>query len=58
MTRQTLSLMALAVALFVIAGIVLNRQLHREAVLAARVRDVQRTVGIEAVLAPAGCRRC
>ena len=54
MTRQMLSLMALTVALFVIAGIVLNRQLRREAVLAARVRDVQRTVGIEAVLAPAG----
>jgi tight adherence protein C len=54
MTRQMLSLMALAVALFVLAGVVLNRQLRREAALAARVREVQRAVGIEAVLAPAG----
>jgi tight adherence protein C len=53
MTRQVLVLMALAVALIVVAGIVLNRQLRREAALAARVRNVQRTVGIEAVIAPA-----
>jgi tight adherence protein C len=53
MTRQVLVLMALTVALIVVAGIVLNRQLRREAALAARVRNVQRTVGIEAVIAPA-----
>ncbi len=52
MTRQTLLLMALTVAMFVFAGIILNRQLRRDAMLAARVRDVQRTVGIEAVVAP------
>jgi tight adherence protein C len=52
MTRQMLSLMVLAVAMFIVAGIVLNRQLRRDAVLALRVRDVQRTVGIEAVVAP------
>ena len=54
MTRQVLALMALAVALIVVAGIVLNHQLRREAVLALRVRNVQRAVGIEAVIAPAG----
>jgi tight adherence protein C len=55
MTRQVLVLtvMALAVALIVVAGIVLNRQLRREARLVGRVRSVQRTVGIEAVIAPA-----
>jgi tight adherence protein C len=53
MTRQMLSLMATAALMFVIAGIVLNRQLRRDATLATRVRDVQRTVGIEAVVAPA-----
>jgi tight adherence protein C len=52
MTRQMLSLMALAVAMFIIAGVILNRQLRRDAVLTARVRDVQRAVGIEAVVAP------
>ena len=54
MTRQVLFLMALMFAMFVIAGIVLNRQLRRDAVLAARVRGVQRSVGIEAVIAPTG----
>ena len=52
MTRQVLFLMALMFAIFVIAGIALNRQLRRDAVLAARVRGVQRSVGIEAVIAP------
>ena len=53
MTRQTLLLMVMAGAMFVIAGIILNRQLRRDAILATRVRDVQRTVGIEAVIASA-----
>ena len=52
MNRQMLFLMALAFAMFVIAGVVLNRQLRRDAMLAARVRGVQRAVGIEAVIAP------
>ena len=38
--------------MFIIAGVILNRQLRRDAVLAARVRGVQRAVGIEAVVAP------
>lgn len=54
MTRQTLLLMLLAAAMFVVAGLLLNRQLRRDAMLASRVRDVQRTVGIEVVIAPAG----
>jgi tight adherence protein C len=52
MNRQMLFLMVLAVAMFIIAGVILNRQLRRDAVLTARVRDVQRAVGIEAVVAP------
>jgi tight adherence protein C len=51
-SRQLLSLMVLAVVLFVIAAIILNRQLRRDAILEARVRDVQKTVGIDAVIAP------
>jgi tight adherence protein C len=54
MTRQVLPLMALMVAVFVIAGIVLNQQLRRDALLAERVRGVQRIVGIDAVVAPDG----
>jgi tight adherence protein C len=50
--RQTLLLMTLPAALFVIAGIILNRQLRHDQALAARVRSVQRTVGIETVIAP------
>jgi tight adherence protein C len=52
MTRQMLLLMLLAAGMFIAAGLILNGQLRRAAVLAARVRDVQRTVGIEAVIAP------
>ena len=52
MNRQMLFLMALAVAMFIIAGVILNRQLRRDAVLTARVRGVQRAVGIEVVVAP------
>ena len=52
MRGPVLSVMLAMVGLFIIAGIVLNRQLHRDAVLAERVRRVQRTVGIEAVVAP------
>lgn len=52
MNRQTFALMALAATMFIVGGIVLNRQLRREASLAERVRDVQRAVGIEAVVAP------
>jgi tight adherence protein C len=54
MTRQVLLLMAMIFALFIIAGTALNRRLHHDAVLAARVRGVQRSVGIETVIAPAG----
>lgn len=54
MSRQTLILLAATAAIFVIAGIILNRRLRRDALLAARVHAVQRTVGIEAVVAPAG----
>ena len=57
MTRQVLFLMVLTFAMFVIAGIILNRQLRRDAMLAARVRGVQRSVGIEAVIAPTGPHR-
>ena len=46
--------MALAAALFMLAGFILNRQLRRDTMLATRVRDVQRIVGIEAVIAPDG----
>jgi tight adherence protein C len=52
MNRQALLLMGMIAAVFVIAGMVLNRRLRRDAVLTTRVRAVQRTVGIEAVLAP------
>ena len=37
-----------------LAGFILNRQLRRDTMLATRVRDVQRIVGIEAVIAPTG----
>ena len=53
MTRQMLLLMLFAASLFVMAGVILNRRLQRDAILAGRVRDVQRSVGIEAVVAPA-----
>jgi tight adherence protein C len=53
MTRQMLLLMAFAAGLFVMAGVILNRRLRRDAVLAGRMRDVQRSAGIEAVVAPA-----
>ena len=52
MNRQALLMMGLAGVVFMMAGIVLNRRLRRDAVLATRVHAVQRTVGIEAVLAP------
>ena len=52
MTGQVLVLMALAASIFVVAGLILNHQLRRDMLLASRVRDVQRTVGIEAVIAP------
>jgi tight adherence protein C len=52
MTGQVLFLMATMFAIFVIAGVALNRKLGRDTVLAARVRGVQRSVGIEAVIAP------
>ncbi len=52
MNRAALLLMGLMVGVFVIAGMILNRQLRRDAVLATRVNAVQRTVGIDAVLAP------
>ena len=52
MSQQALLLMGVAAAIFVIAGIVLNRQLRRDVMLATRVHAVQRTVGIEAVIAP------
>jgi tight adherence protein C len=52
MTRQVLSLMGLMVALFIVAGIILNQQLHRDALLAERVHNVQRSAGIDAVMAP------
>jgi tight adherence protein C len=54
MSRQVLLLMALMFAMFGIAAIVLNRQLRRDSILADRVRGVQRSVGIEAVIAPTG----
>jgi tight adherence protein C len=53
MSRQTLILMGMTAVIFVLAGIILNRQLQRDAVLTARMRAVQRTVGIESVVAPA-----
>ncbi len=52
MTRQVLTLMMLMAALFVIAGIILNRRLRRDAGLISRVQGVQRAVGIDSVLAP------
>jgi tight adherence protein C len=52
MTRLALVLMGLTAAIFVIAGIVLNRQLRRDALLSTRIHTVQRTVGIDDVLAP------
>jgi tight adherence protein C len=52
MTRQALMLMALATGIFVIAGFILNNRLRNDTLLALRVRDVQRTVGIDAVIAP------
>jgi tight adherence protein C len=45
-------LMALAGGMFTLTGLILNRRLRRDAMLAARVRSVQRTVGIDAVMAP------
>jgi tight adherence protein C len=51
---QTLILLAATAAIFIIAGIILNRRLRRDALLAARVHAVQRSVGIEPVMAPAG----
>ena len=52
MNRQALVLMGMAAVVFMMAGVILNRRLRRDAVLATRVHAVQRTVGIEAVLAP------
>jgi tight adherence protein C len=52
MNRQALLLMGLTAVVFMMAGLILNRRLRRDAFLATRVHAVQRTVGIEAVLAP------
>ncbi len=54
MTRQVLFLMVLMFVIFIIAGIGLNRRLHRDAVLAVRVRGVRCSGGNEAVIAPTG----
>ena len=53
MRREAMILLGMTAAIFIMAGIVLNRQLRRDAVLAARIHAVQRTVGIESVVAPA-----
>ncbi|HET7883337.1 MAG TPA: type II secretion system F family protein [Acetobacteraceae bacterium] len=47
-----LPLMAAGFVVFVATGAVIYRQWSHDAVLAARVRNVQRTVGIDAVVAP------
>jgi tight adherence protein C len=54
MTRQMLWVMLTAAAVFIAAGLLLNRRLRREAALALRVQNVQRSVGIDSVTAPAG----
>lgn len=51
MNRLTLIVMLSAAGMFVVAGIILNRRLRRDTLLATRVREVQRTVGIDAVVA-------
>jgi tight adherence protein C len=51
MTQQLLSLMGMAVVIVLAAGLLLQRQLKRDEKLTARVRSVQRTVGIETVTA-------
>ncbi len=53
MNRAVLVLLVLMAMTFVIAGVVLNRRLRRDAILAARMHGVQRSVGIETVVAPA-----
>ena len=57
MRREAMILLGMTAAIFIMAGIVLNRQLRRDAVLAARIHAVQRTVGIELVVAPAATHR-
>jgi len=52
MSRAALILLGMTAAIFIVAGMILNRQLRRDAVLAARIHAVQRTVGIESVVAP------
>lgn len=44
MNRLTLIVMLSAAGMFVVAGIILNRRLRRDTLLATRVREVQRTV--------------
>lgn len=50
MSGPAVMAMLMAAAMFVLAGVILNLQLKRDAKLAVRVRVVQRTVGIEAVV--------
>jgi tight adherence protein C len=53
MSGTVLFSMLMAAALFVLAGLILNLRLKRDAKLAVRVHAVQRTVGIEAVVGAA-----
>jgi tight adherence protein C len=53
MTQPLLWAMAVTGLVFMGAGLLLQRQLRRGARLSTRVRDVQRTVGIETVMARA-----
>jgi len=52
MNQPVLMLMAMTGFVFMAAGLLLQRQLRRGERLTARVRNVQRTVGIETVTAP------
>jgi tight adherence protein C len=46
-------IMMITAGVFVMAGIILNRRLRRDVILAGRVRGVQQSVGIETVVASA-----
>jgi tight adherence protein C len=52
MTQAVLSLLAMTGLVFLGAGLLLQRQLRNGEKLTARVRIVQRSVGIETVMAP------
>jgi tight adherence protein C len=57
MTRQMLYMMVATAGIFIIAGLILNRQLRRDEMFATRLRHVQLGAGLDAATASAEASR-